>query len=87
MTWTVFSLAGLTVFIPFAIREFRSKRFNESVTLDKAPEVEHYIDYNGKFEMEKNDSFAFCATSENDEKNKYGNTGNLLTWVLRLIFK
>lgn len=87
VTWTVFSLAGLTVFIPFAIREFRSKRFNESVTLDKAPEVEHYIDYNGKFEMEKNDSFAFCATSENDEKNKYGNTGNLLTWVLQLIFK
>ena len=87
VAWTLFSLFGLTVFIPFAVREFRSKRFNESVTLDKAPEVEHYIDYNGKFEMEKNDSFAFCATSEEDEHSRKNKSNNLLTLVLKMIFK
>lgn len=87
VAWTVFSVCGLSVFIPFAVREFRSKRFNESVTLDKAPEVEHYIDYNGKFEMEKFDSFAFYATSEVDDKSEDVNAKNLLNWVLKFLFK
>ncbi len=87
ITWLMFSLFGLTVFIPFAKKTFRYKKFQESVTIDKAPDVEHYIDYQAKFDMQKNDTFAFMTSKETQENDQVYFKDNLMMKVLRRVFK
>ena len=87
ITWLMFSLFGLTVFIPFAKKTFRYKKFQESVTIDKAPDVEHYIDYQAKFDMQKNDTFAFMTSKETQENDQVYFKDNLMMKVLRRVFR
>lgn len=85
--WIMTSLFGLTIFIPFAKKTFEYKRFHESVTIDKAPDVEHYIDYKSKFDMTKNDTFAYMTVRNVDKDDAVYGKDNILFMILRKVFK
>ena len=52
-------LAGIGPFVygPFVAARYHRNKNEESVTLDQAPDMEEYIDYQSKFNMENNDRF------------------------------
>ena len=85
VSWTVISLLGLTIFIPFITRTGSRKRFSESVTIDKAPGVEEYIDLKTKMDMETYDKFSHMSTKVKDEDDNLSD--NLFMLILAKIFK
>lgn len=85
--WLLAFLAGLSVIVPFLVKKFRFRSFGESVTIDRAPAVEQYIDYKAKFEMEKNDTFSCMAKRVDDEYEVKNGKKSLLIFILKWIFK
>ena len=85
--WLMAFLIGLSVIIPFLVKKFRFRSFNESVTIDRAPPVEQYIDYKSKFEMEKNDKFSCMSKRVTDEYEMKNDGASFIIIVLKWIFK
>lgn len=86
-SWLMVFLIGLSVIVPFLIRKYRFRSFDESVTIDKAPDVDQYIDYKSKFEMEKNDSFSCITKRVNDENDMRSGKESFILLILKWIFK
>ena len=80
---------GLPYILPVLKAKIGSYAFNESVTIDKAPGVEEYIDFQSKFEMVKNDTFSCMTTRSSEEKSDVETMEALYTSkrLLRWIFK
>lgn len=80
---------GLPYILPVLKAKIGSYAFNESVTIDKAPGVEEYIDFQSKFEMVKNDTFSCMTTRSSEEKSDVETLEALYTSkrLLRWIFK
>ena len=87
IVWTMFSVFGLKIFIPFIRNKYRNTRFNESVTIDKAPGVEEYIDLKSKIDMENYDRFSHMSTRPENEDRDDPARENLFTLLLSKIFK
>ena len=93
MMFGMTSLAGLTVFIPFIRKKVRFLKFNQTVTIDKAPGVEEYIDYSGKIDMEKKDLFSHISIkvegSDQEDRSMFRlkKRTTLLELILRQFFK
>ncbi|MBR4493133.1 MAG: TFIIB-type zinc ribbon-containing protein [Clostridiales bacterium] len=93
MMFGMTSLAGLTVFIPFIRKKVRFLKFNQTVTIDKAPGVEEYIDYSGKIDMEKKDLFSHISIkvegSDQEDRSMFRlkKRTTLLEVILRMFFK
>ena len=93
MMFGMTSLAGLTVFIPFIHKKVRFLKFNQTVTIDKAPGVEEYIDYSGKIDMEKKDLFSHISIkvegSDQEDRSVFRlkKRTTLLEVILRMFFK
>ena len=93
MMFGMTSLAGLTVFIPFIHKKVRFLKFNQTVTIDKAPGVEEYIDYSGKIDMEKKDLFSHISIkvegSDQEDRSMFRlkKRTTLLEVILRMFFK
>ena len=83
----MFSVFGLKIFIPFIRNKYRNTRFNESVTIDKAPGVEEYIDLKSKIDMENYDRFSHMSTRPENEDRDDPARENLFTLLLSKIFK
>lgn len=85
--WAVFALAGLIALIPYLKRRFRTRSFMESVTIDKAPSVEQYIDYQGKINMEKRDDFSYlrqaCVNKDEEDHGDMTLLVKLLSWIFK----
>ena len=84
-------ICGLTVFLPFVYKRAKYTKFNQSVTIDKAPGVEEYIDYSGKINMEKKDMFSHMSIKVDHDQDdqsmfKLKKRNTLLNYVLKKIF-
>lgn len=85
--WAAIFLLGLIFFIPFLKSKFSDDSFYESVTIDKAPNIEQYIDFNTKFNMEKRDSFLYMSGKWYDDGTKRFERGSIIGRILNNIFK
>lgn len=85
--WLLIFFAGLIFFAPFLKNKFSDGSFYESVTIDKAPNIEQYIDFKSKFNMEKRDSFLYMSGKWYDDSTKKFERGSLLGRILNNIFK
>lgn len=85
--WIFISLVCLSVFGPFFKRKFADNSFYDSVTIDKAPNFEEYIDLKNKFNMDNRDSFMYMSSKTDDENIKKFARGSLTERLMDTIFK
>ena len=85
--WLTVTISGLIFFVPFIKRKFADKSFYESVTIDKAPNLEEYVDLKGSIKMENRDMFLYVGSKDADANDKKFEKGPLSERVLRSIFK
>ena len=85
--WAAEFLVGLLFFVPFLMNKFSDSSFYESVTIDKAPNIEQYIDFNSGFKMEKRDTFMYMSSKSYDSGTKKFERGSITGRILNNIFK
>ena len=85
--WLVVSSLIIVFLIPYFKSKFSYNSFHQSVTIDKAPDIDAYVDLDEKFGMENRDTFMYMS-SKSDEKNSVRNTKKPLSnRILDDIFK
>ncbi len=67
----ILGAGGLCIFIPLVIVRYLERIKDDSITLDKAPDVEEYLNYKGKIDMTKRDSFSHMSVKL-EENEEYG---------------
>ena len=78
---------GMIFFVPYLKRKFRDASFYESVTIDRAPNIEQYIDLKTNFSMENRDTFQYMSSKADDDSVKKVAKGSLSERVFNDIFK
>lgn len=63
---TILAILGLLIYRPFVKARYTANKNDESVTLDQAPDMEEYIDYQSKINMENNDRFIKYSTKTSE---------------------
>ena len=85
--WLVGLISGLIFIVPHVKKKFSDSRFYESVTIDRAPNIDEYVDLKNKFKMDVRDKFTYMSARSDDEKTKEFSRLPLSERVLRSIFK
>ena len=85
--WLVASLTGLLIIVPIVKKKFSDSRFYGSVTIDKAPNIEEYINLKDQFKMEVRDTFIYMSSKMDDDNLKKFAEEPLSERVLKNIFK
>lgn len=85
--WVVESLLGLLFFVPFLKKKFADKSFYESVTIDKAPEIDQYVDLKTNFKMDNRDKLLYSTDKFYDDHSKSVARAPLSERILNIIFK
>ena len=85
--WAVALISGLVFIVPHVRKKFIDSSFFESVTIDKAPNIDEYIDLKSGFKMDIRDTFMYMSTKADDDKNKEFSKEPLSVKVLNKIFK
>ena len=74
-------------FVPYLKSKFRDASFYESVTIDRAPHIEQYIDMKTNFQMENRDTFQYMSSKADDDSVKKFAKGSLSERVFNDIFR
>ncbi len=85
--WLVALISGLIFIVPHVKKKFRDSSFYESVTIDKAPNIDQYINLKNNFSMENRDTFNYMSSKKDDKSTKEFEKVPLSEKVLRSIFK
>ena len=81
------NIAGLLFLVPHINRKFRDNSFYESVTIDKAPNIDEYVDLKSNFKMDNRDSFTYMSMKKDVERMKEFEKVPLSEKLLKSIFK
>ena len=67
--WVIVSGLIIVLLIPYFKNKFSYNSFHESVTIDKAPEIDAYVDLSEKLKMENRDTFMYMSSKDDEKKS------------------
>ena len=81
------NISGLLFLVPHINKKFRDNSFYESVTIDKAPNIDEYVDLKTNFRMDNRDSFTYMSTKKDVQYMKEFEKVPLSEKLMKSIFK
>ena len=81
------NISGLLFLVPHINKKFRDNSFYESVTNDKAPNIDEYVDLKTNFRMDNRDSFTYMSTKKDVQYMKEFEKVPLSEKLMKSIFK
>ena len=87
LLWLIIFCLGLRFLVPHLRRKFSDSSFYESVTIDKAPNIDEYIDLKNGFKMDVRDKFKYMSMKLDDARSKKNAEEPFSDKMLKKIFK